>query len=75
MRIFLDKFRNKATITKRKIYPYYQAPHKEDAYILKIISLYEKNMCTFLSVYETEQDALDKLKTFNCGSYKEIKYF
>lgn len=72
MRIFLDDFNHIAKITKIKIYPYDKAPQKEDSFVLKIVSRYNKNMCIFLSIYETEQDAINRLKTFGCGSFKEI---
>lgn len=68
-KFFIDDFKNTATITKKRIYPYYGATKKQDAFVLKIQSF--DKMYFHLTVYETEQEAINKLKTFSCGTFKQ----
>ena len=66
LHIYHDKFHNTATISVCFSPPYYgAAPQK--AFVLDLhnydLFLY------FRSIYETEQEAVNKLKTFSCGTF------
>ena len=67
---YQDDFNNKAIIQTKKILPYDGAKEKETAFILKCYSLHD-NFMYFLSVYETLEDAEQKLATFSCGTFKK----
>ena len=72
MNIFIDSFNNQAIIRKKRIYPYHGAKTRRDSFQLKIISRYN-NMCIYLAMYDSEQDALNKLKEMSCGTFKKIE--
>lgn len=67
---YFDDFGNMATIEQTKILPYKGSPIKEQAHILKCYATYDHNKLYFCSVFENEQKALEKLKSFSCGTFK-----
>lgn len=71
MKKYKDKFGNIATIEKTQILPYKDATEKQDAFILKCFSLYDNDFMYYLNTFETEEDALDKLKEFSAGTFKQ----
>lgn len=73
MKIYFDKFSNMATITTKKMLPYEGTRVRQQSFVLKVYALYDKNFLYFLSVYETEAEALKKLSEFSCGTFKREK--
>ena len=71
-KIFCDDFGNVASIAEGKGRPYKDAPELVTEYTLALFAKYDNNKMYFLSVYETEADAREKLKEFSCGTFKEI---
>ena len=72
MKVYCDIFGNRATIEKVKLLPCKGAKTKKDAYVLKCYAVYDNNFNYFVSVYETEEAAKDKLKEFSCGTFEEV---
>lgn len=70
MKTLHDNFGNTAKITKKNIYPFRGSQTKEEAYILTVTADYEENLVYFVSVYESEREAMKKLKEFSCGTFK-----
>ena len=68
---YKDDFNNKAIIQTNRVLLYGGAQEKETAFILKCYSLHDNSMY-FLSVYETLEDAEQKLATFSCGTFKQV---
>ena len=67
--IFADKFHNYAIVEERTCRPYYGAP-KQKCYRV-ILQDYE-GFTYHISVHETATDAMEKLKSFSCGSWQEV---
>ena len=70
-KIFNDKFENTATIAEITHKPYSTATHTEKGYVLTLYANYDNNRIYFVSIYESESEALKKLSTFSCGTFKE----
>lgn len=68
---YKDNFNNKAIIQTKKILPFDGAKKKETAYFLKCYSFRDDSMY-YLSVFETLEDAEQKLATFSCGTFKQV---
>lgn len=71
MKSFLDDYGNMATIKKDYGFPYKGAEKRTEEFILTLYSMYDNCKMYFLSIYETEEDAMNKLKSFSCGTFKE----
>ena len=69
-KILYDDFGNKAIIEARWILPYRGAAKKEKSYRLTLQAIYNDNFTYFASVYETEEQAMEKLKEFSCNTWK-----
>lgn len=70
MKHFEDDYENKALIEKSEGFPYKGATEKVEQFTLSLYATYDNNKMYFLSVYETEEDAMEKLKDFSCGTFK-----
>lgn len=74
IKTYHDDFGNTALIEPLKMYPYNDASRKTQAFRLWINSNYRNNYTvTFVSVFDTLEAAESKLKSFSCGTYKEIE--
>lgn len=71
MRVFHDAYGNTAILQPVRVFPYYGTTVRKASYRLIIKSDYDAGFVNFVSVYETEQEALNQLKTFSCGSFRE----
>lgn len=72
MRTFLSyKFGNYASIKRYLGYPYMGAPEKTEHFKLSCYALYDNADCYHVSVYETEQEALNALMKISCGEWTE----
>jgi hypothetical protein len=69
IKTFHDDFGNTAVITKKNILPYKGSPQKQVAFILTLSADYENDFIYFVSMYETEIEAMEKLQTFSCNSW------
>lgn len=70
LKILHDDYGNTAKIRKTKIYPFEESQIKEDSYILTLTSDYNGDLIYFVSVYESEKEAIKKLKELSCGTFK-----
>lgn len=68
-----DDFGNVATIEEVFMRPYKDAKRKEKAYRLKLMAKYEHNFCYFISVYDTLEKAMERLRKTSCNSWKEVQ--
>jgi hypothetical protein len=73
LRVFKDIFHNTAYIKEICIYPYYGAKELEKGYRLILKSDYDStDSIYYLSIFQSMAAALNKLKEFSCGTFKEI---
>jgi len=70
-KLFKDDFHNTALIETVWNYPNFGANKKELGYWLACFADYNNNFLYFCSVYNTEEAAMEKLKTLSCGTFKE----
>ena len=70
--IYKDDFGNTAKIEKSLIYPYNGATKKKEGFRLWITADYDNNFLYHVSVHETGKDALKKLESFSCGTFKKL---
>lgn len=70
MHIYYDDFGNKATIKEVLTLPYKGATQKEKGYKLTCYAIYDNNEIYFLSIYEYEAQALEKLSHMSSGTFK-----
>lgn len=70
MKLLHDNFGNTATITEKEILPYKGSKQKEKAFILTLKADYDNNFLYHLSIYETEKEAMNKLKTLSCNTWR-----
>lgn len=70
-KIFKDDFNNIASIEKKEIINKKENT-KKTSYILTCYS-FNIEMVYFLSIFESLEEAKNKLKTFSCGKFKEEK--
>lgn len=70
MKKYKDNFGNTAKLEEKMIFPYKGANVKSTAYVLTISADYDNDFVYFVSVYETYDEALEKLRTLSCGTFK-----
>lgn len=70
MKVLHDNFNNTATIEKCLIIPFEGANYKEEGYRLTLTSDYDNDFLYFVSLYETEKEALEGLSDFSCNTWK-----
>jgi hypothetical protein len=70
MKIFHDDFGNTATITEVMTLPYRGSKRKEKGFVLSITADYDNNFLYFVSVYDSIEDAQEKLTEFSCNTWK-----
>lgn len=70
---FRDDFGNLALIEKVNTFAYNGAPKKTEGYRLMLFAEYDDNFLYHVSVYETLEEAENKLKCFSCDTWKEIE--
>ena len=68
--ILHDDFGNTAEINEKMTIPYKGSPIKENAFILSITADYDNNFLYFVSVYESKEKVMNKLKEFSCNTWK-----
>ena len=73
MSVYKDDFGNTAIIETIKHFPYREAKKKVKSFRLIVSSDYDNNSIYFVSVYETEERALNKLKEFSCGTFQKVE--
>lgn len=71
MKRFNDNYGNIATIEEKMILPYKDSLAREKGYILTLTAAYDNDFVYFVSIYETEKQAMNKLKEFSCNTWKE----
>lgn len=71
-KIFYDEFGNRAEIESVIVFPYKDAAKKEMGYRLSLYAEYDNDFLYFVSLYESEHDAIKKLKTFNCNTWRTL---
>ena len=69
VKIFHDDFGNTATIKEEPHFPYKGAKRKQNAFLLILSADYENNFVYFISLYETETEAISKLQKFSCNTW------
>lgn len=67
------RYGNSATIEALASRPY-KGAEKSQAYRLCCYAEYDNGMLYHCSVYETYEEAYNKLMTISCGEWKEGKY-
>lgn len=71
--IYKDDFGNTAKIERVKLFAYCGATKKENGFRLWITANYDSYFLYHVSVHETEKDALKKLESFSCGTFKKVE--
>lgn len=71
--IYKDDFGNTAKIEQVKIFAYRGAMEKTNSFRLSITADDNGDFLYHVSVYETEKEALKKLESFSCGTFKKIE--
>lgn len=66
---FHDDFGNTATIKEGRHFPYKGAKKKQVDFLLTLSADYENNFVYFVSLYDTEKEAMEKLKIFSCNTW------
>ena len=69
-KILHDDYGNRAEIEKVIILPYKHSPKTEIAYRLSLYGEYNNDFLYFVSLYESERDAMRKLENFSCNTWK-----
>lgn len=69
---FKDYFGNLAIIEEVFILPYERAKERERAYRLKLIAEYDNDFCYFMSIYDSKEAAIAKMRKYSCNTWKEI---
>ena len=70
VKTFHDDYGNTAMIKEGRHFPYKGAKEKQADFILTLSADYEDNFIYFVSLYETEKEAMDHLKKFSCGTFR-----
>lgn len=70
--VFHDDYQNVAFIQPVKVFPYFGSEVKRVSYRLIIKSDYEQGFVYFVSVYETKEQALQKLNEISNGSFRQV---
>lgn len=71
--IYKDDFGNTAKIEQVKLFAYRGATEKTNSFRLWITADYDGGFLYHVSVHETEKDALKKLESFSCGTFKKVE--
>ena len=71
-KVFKDIYGNIATIIQTKGLPFQDAPERVDEFTLTLYATYDNNKVYFLSIFESLEDAKNKLKQFSCGKFEEV---
>ena len=69
-KILHDDYGNRAEIEEVVTLPYKGSPKKEKGYKLSLYAEYDNNFLYFVSLYESEHDAMRKLENFSCNTWK-----
>ena len=67
---FMDNYGNSVTIEKVMTLPYKGAKSKQEGFILKLFADYDNGFNYHVSMYESLEEAKQKLSKFSCGSFK-----
>jgi hypothetical protein len=70
MRVLHDNFGNTATLTDVIVLPYKGASERKNGVRLTLTADYDNDFVYHVAVYETEQDALNRLKKISCDTWK-----
>ena len=70
VKILHDNYGNRAEIEEVFVFPYKDSPKKEKDYRLSLYAEYDNDFLYFVSLYESELDAIKKLKNFSCNTWK-----
>ena len=70
---YRDIFGNLAIIDEVFTFPYKGANKKNLSYRLRLFAEYDNDFCYFLSVYESEEAAIAKLKECSCNTWEKIE--
>lgn len=68
---YRDIFGNLAIIDEVYVAPYKEAC-KKWSYRLRLFAEYDNDFCYFLSVYESEEAAIAKLKECSCNTWEKV---
>ena len=68
---FRDDFGNLAIIEEVFMLPYERAKERERAYRLKLIAEYDDDFCYFMSIYDSKEAAIAKMRKYSCNTWKE----
>lgn len=69
-KILHDDYGNRAEIEEVVALPYKDSPKKEKCYRLSFYAEYDNDFLYFVSLYESEYDAMKKLENFSCNTWK-----
>ena len=69
-KILHDDYGNRAEIEEVATFPYKGSPKKEKSYKLSLCAEYDNDFLYFVSLYESEYDAMRKLENFSCNTWK-----
>ena len=68
---FRDDFGNLAIIEEVFMLPYERAKERERVYRLKLIAEYDDDFCYFMSMYDSKEAAIAKMRKYSCNTWKE----
>lgn len=69
-KILHDDYGNRAEIEEVVTLPYKDSPEKEKCYRLSLYAEYDNNFLYFVSLYETEHNAMKRLENFSCNTWE-----
>ena len=69
---YVDEFKNKAIIEEVFIKPFYDSKEYSKSYRLTCKSMYNVGFVYFVSVYETIEQAKNKLSSLSCNTWTKI---
>ena len=69
-KILHDDYGNRAEIEEVVVLPYKDSPTKEKGYRLSLYAEYDNDFLYFVSLYESERDAMENLEKFSCNTWK-----
>ena len=72
VQVFHDLYDNTAILQGVKVFPYSGAAMRKASYRLLVKSDYDGGFVYFVSVYETKEQALEKLKEMSGGTFREV---
>ena len=68
---YRDNFGNLATIDEVFVLPYERVKERERAYRLKLIAEYDDDFGYFMSMYDSKEAAIAKMRKYSCNTWKE----